>query len=127
MVTETNIHKGESKNMHYTWAAIYLEFVERCDTKYMFSHRHKNQDYWLQEFSEDVFSYTEFLLILSVPMWVHQLHDMKGPRPHGNNQTYGQLYRWKAWKSVSVKQTHCNKPEYSKLQKMYNTHVLENR
>jgi hypothetical protein len=45
MVTETNIYKGESKSMHSTWAAIYLEFVEWCDTKYMFSHRHKNQEY----------------------------------------------------------------------------------
>jgi len=35
MVTETNIYKGESKNMYTTWAAIYVEFVEWCDTKYV--------------------------------------------------------------------------------------------
>lgn len=97
-VIETNIYKGESTNMNSTWAAIYLEFVEWCDTKYMFSHSHKNQDYWLQEFSEDVFSYTEYLLILSVPtepissmMW--KVPDLMGTIKHMDKYRDGKLGR----------------------------------
>jgi hypothetical protein len=44
---------------------------------------------------------------------------------HLPNQTRVQMHRWKVWKSVSVKQTHCNKQEYSKLQKIYNMLVLK--